>query len=43
VFARLAARVSEGEVGFGEVAGGTSLSVRQQAIRGLAQVGGWVV
>lgn len=38
VFARLAARVSEGEVGFGEVAGGTPVSVRQQAIRGLAQV-----
>lgn len=38
IFARLAARVSEGEVGFGEVAGGQVLSVRQQAVRGLAQV-----
>ncbi|KAF8069413.1 SKI3 [Scenedesmus sp. PABB004] len=39
IFVRLAARVSEGEVAFGsEALGMPATSIRQQAIRGLAQV-----
>lgn len=38
MFGRLATKVSEGEVAFGELAGLPPISIRQQAIRGLAQI-----
>ena len=37
IFARLSSRVSEGEVSFGELVGLAPVSIRQQAVRGLAR------